>query len=157
MEPPQVYPKVPFPTLCDWIFVQPDANEDSWTCTLCNTESIKKSNAPGNLIKHCASNKCVGCTMRGATHPRVHQDLQPLYKRYADWKATKTLTNSLGFRLEVSPFAKRLRVTSFIQTYQISHFVRELTSLCEHGPNTCSHLYGNGNGPKHSSHPRMSD
>jgi len=109
MEPPRVYPKVPFPTLCDWIFVQPDANQDSWTCTLCNTESIKKSNAPGNLIKHCASHKCVGFTMRGATHPRVHQDLQPLYKRYAEWKATRTLTNTLGFRLEVSPFAKRLR------------------------------------------------
>ena len=48
-------------------------------------------------------------------------------------------------------------VTSFIQTYQFSHLVREHTSLCEHGPNTCSHLHGNGNGPKHSSHPRMSD
>ena len=63
MEPQRVYPKVSFPTLCDWIFVQPDVNEDSWTCTLCNTESIKKSNAPGNLIKHCASNKCIGFTM----------------------------------------------------------------------------------------------
>ena len=51
----------------------------------------------------------------------------------------------------------QLGLTSFIQTYQISHLIREHTSLCEYGPNTCSHLHGNGNGPKHSSHPRMSD
>mgnify|MGYP005848025549 CR=1 FL=1 len=106
-----MYPQVPFPVLCDWIFVQPDQNVDSWTCTLCDTEGIRKSNSPGNLIKHCASlKKCVvGFTYRGSTHPRCHQDLQPLFKLYAEWKAERTRSNQLGFAHEVSPFAKQLR------------------------------------------------
>ena len=104
-----MYPKVSFPTLCDWIFVQPDANVDAWTCTLCDTEGIKKSNAPGNLIKHCAGSKCVGFVMRGSTHARCYEDLQPIYKLYAEWKAKRSLANSLGFQREVSPFAKQLR------------------------------------------------
>jgi len=108
MEREKLYPKVSFPVLCDWIFVLPDSSVDAYTCTLCDTEGIKKSNSPGNLIKHCAGSKCVGFTYRGSTHPRNHQDLQPIYKLYAEWRTSRSLTNELGFQREVSPFAKQL-------------------------------------------------
>ena len=108
MEREKLYPRVSFPVLCDWIFVQPDSSVDAYTCTLCDTEGIKKSNSPGNLIKHCSGLKCVGFTYRGSTHPRNHQDLQPIYKLYAEWRTSRSFTNELGFQREVSPFAKQL-------------------------------------------------
>eukprot|EP00977_Amphora_coffeiformis_P001007 scaffold219_cov156-Amphora_coffeaeformis.AAC.5 len=108
-EEPQLYPKVPFPVLCDWIFVQPDKNVDSYTCTLCRQEGIRKSNSPGNLIKHCAGSRCVGFTYCNAKSPLVHQNLQPLYKLYSEWRKQQASANGLGFQREVSPFAKKIR------------------------------------------------
>lgn len=104
----ELVPKVPFPTLVMWNFLEDRSQPDSWTCRNCGQRDVKKARSNGNLLKHCANTSCFGFTYRGWSDDKCQKDMQPIFKAYHLAMATERDGQGF-FKRQVSPKARQIK------------------------------------------------